>query len=174
MDFDEIRDAILAETLYASIATVDAAGTPWVTPVYFALDRHGRFYWVSGIDARHSVNISETARVAIVVYNSQLPVGEGQGVYVGANALELGVDDLALGTQVFYTRRYPDEETRAKRGRAPGDFLTPSPRRMYRADPFEWFILDPAGHPEHGSLLDYRTPVVGPGGSERDATSRGN
>ena len=38
---------VLDDTCYAVLATADADGAPWVTPVWFAHDDLDRLYWLS-------------------------------------------------------------------------------------------------------------------------------
>ena len=51
-----------------TLATADADGLPWATPVEFACDESMRFYWTSHFDARHSRNVRANARAAAVIY----------------------------------------------------------------------------------------------------------
>ena len=64
----------------------DAAGRPWVSPVYFAHAGFAEFFWVSSPDATHSRNIAARPEVGIVVFDSQVAIGTGQGVYMPAIA----------------------------------------------------------------------------------------
>ncbi len=53
-EHDETARAILAQIEYITLATVDAEGVPWNTPVYAAFDDAFRCYWVSASHVRHS------------------------------------------------------------------------------------------------------------------------
>jgi hypothetical protein len=53
-DNDAHARAVLDGTCYAVLATADAAGTPWATPVWFAPDGLDRLYWLSWPGSRHS------------------------------------------------------------------------------------------------------------------------
>ena len=54
---------LLAANKYMVLATADADGVPWATPVYFAPRDESRLYWVSSPDSRHSRNIAVRATV---------------------------------------------------------------------------------------------------------------
>ena len=86
---EESAKAILSDLLYITLATVDPDGLPWNTPVFAAFDEAYHFFWVSASGVRHSQNIRATHRVAIVVYDSTTPAGEGRGVYIEATADEV-------------------------------------------------------------------------------------
>lgn len=86
---EESAKAILSDLLYITLATAGSDGLPWNTPVFAAFDEAYHFFWVSASEVRHSQNISATHRVAIVVYDSTAPAGEGKGVYIEATADEV-------------------------------------------------------------------------------------
>ena len=74
-----------------TLATADADGRPWVSPVWFACDDPRTFWWVSLPDAVHSRNIAARPDVAIVVFDTGVAVGSAQAVYARATAAQ--VDD---------------------------------------------------------------------------------
>lgn len=58
---------------YLVLATADADGRPWPTPVWYAQD--GReFVWVSRPEARHSSNIEARSTVGFVIFETPVPV----------------------------------------------------------------------------------------------------
>jgi uncharacterized protein YhbP (UPF0306 family) len=99
MTAEEILDA----NRYMTISTVDAGGTPWISPVWFAFDS-GAVYWVSYTHRRHSRNIAERPQVAIVVYDSSVTPGEAKAVYMEATAALLEGGDRLPALEV-YSRR---------------------------------------------------------------------
>lgn len=76
-----VRDIIEANR-YLVLATADATGRPWSSPVYFAHSDFTEFFWVSSLDVTHSRNIEVRPEVGIVVFDSQAAIGAGQGVYI--------------------------------------------------------------------------------------------
>ena len=93
--------AIIDSNLYMTLATADASGQPWPTPVYFAPAEYREFVWVSSPAARHSQNISVRPDVGIVVFDSRVPINGGQAVYLSAVAELVPVVDLDRCLDVF-------------------------------------------------------------------------
>jgi nitroimidazol reductase NimA-like FMN-containing flavoprotein (pyridoxamine 5'-phosphate oxidase superfamily) len=95
---------IIDRVAYMVLATADAEGRPWATPVYFATDGRGTFYWVSSREARHSANVADRPEVGIVIFDATVPIGTGQGVYIEARAEQVSDQDLDRGLAVFSVR----------------------------------------------------------------------
>jgi len=133
--------AICAGTMYMTLATADANGRPWATPVYAALDDPAELLWVSRPETRHSQNIAARPRIAMVVFDSTVAPGTGQAVYMTATAGQ--VTDAAalasgLGVVSGVSRRQGAREFGV-------DDVTGDARlRLYRADVHEHSILDPS------------------------------
>src|SRR5688572_12907563 len=72
--------AIIDSSSYMVLGTADEAGLPWATPVWFAHVGYGEFIWVSRTDVRHSLNIALRPQISIVIFDSSVPIGTGQGV----------------------------------------------------------------------------------------------
>jgi hypothetical protein len=136
---------IIDANLYMVLGTADQQGRPWVSPVYYAVSGYHRFYWVSSPNATHSRNISQRSRISIVIFNSQMPIGEGQGVYMPADAIEVGGHDLDEWAEVFSRR------SRAHGGRdwTPDHVGGQTGFRPYRATALEHFVLAKDGRPDH-------------------------
>jgi hypothetical protein len=138
-----VRDIIEANR-YLVLATADATGRPWSTPVYFAHIDFAEFFWVSSPDAAHSRNIAVRPEVGIVVFDSRSPIGTGQGVYMPAAAKLLDDGEIARGIEAFSRRsvahggsEWTSEEVR------PGAGL-----RLYRAAADSHWILAKDGQPD--------------------------
>lgn len=80
---------IIASIKYITIATASKDGMPWNSPVYFAFDEKYNFYWASDSESRHSQNIYSNNKIAIIIYDSSVPAGQGKGVYFEAKAYEI-------------------------------------------------------------------------------------
>ena len=152
-DAAAIAREVLDGNLYMTLATADAAGRPWATPVFFTADGPTRFYWVSSPDARHSRNIAERPEVGIVVFDSQVAVGAAEAVYMAGTAALVGDDELEVcagiyGSRLSESRRFSTAELRA-----------PAPFRLYRATVTQHDILLRGGDPENARGADDRKPV---------------
>ena len=97
------RDIIEASR-YLVLATADATGRPWSSPVYFAHIGFTEFYWVSSPEVTHSRNIAVRPEVGIAVFDSHAEIGTGQGVYASAAAALLEDGETARGIEAFSRR----------------------------------------------------------------------
>jgi uncharacterized protein YhbP (UPF0306 family) len=149
-NLEAIAREIIDSSLYMVLGTAGDNGQPWVSPVYFAPEDYRQFYWMSSPEATHSRNVAARPKVSIVVFNSQVPISTGQGVYMWAVAEELSGTDLERGIDV-YSRRALEHGGRAFRQE---DFRSPGVYRMYRATASDHWVLDPEASP------DQRTPIV--------------
>ena len=130
--------AMIDANLYMTLGTADQEGRPWVTPVYFAVADYTEFIWVSYPDARHSQNIAARPQVAIVIFDSQVPISTGKAVYMSAVAEQLNGDEVTPAIDIFSTRG-------VSHGGQPwtADDVAPTARhRLYRATASEHFVLD--------------------------------
>jgi hypothetical protein len=96
--------AIIDSNLYMTLGTADEAGRPWVSPVYYAPAEYTEVFWVSAPEAQHSRNLAARPEVSIVIFDSQVPIGAGQGVYVSAFAAKSKGEDLDRGIVIFSRR----------------------------------------------------------------------
>jgi nitroimidazol reductase NimA-like FMN-containing flavoprotein (pyridoxamine 5'-phosphate oxidase superfamily) len=124
---------------YLTLATADESGRPWVSPVWFAPHGDDDFLWVSATETRHSRNIAARREVAIVIFDSTVPVGAAEALYVEADAEELGVEALEQAIET-YSRR--SEQSGARAWQA-ADVLPPSRLRLYRATASAQTVLGP-------------------------------
>jgi nitroimidazol reductase NimA-like FMN-containing flavoprotein (pyridoxamine 5'-phosphate oxidase superfamily) len=139
-----VRDIIEASQ-YLVLATADEAGCPWSSPLYFAHIGFTEFYWVSSPGVTHSRNIAVRPEVGIVVFDSQVPINAGQGVYMSATAQVLEGGEIVRGIKAF-SRRSVEHGGRewTSEDVAPGAGL-----RLYRAAVGSHWILAKDGHPDH-------------------------
>jgi nitroimidazol reductase NimA-like FMN-containing flavoprotein (pyridoxamine 5'-phosphate oxidase superfamily) len=140
---------IIEASRYLVLATADAAGRPWSSPVYFAHVGFSEFFWVSSPDVTHSRNIAVRPEVGIVVFDSQVPIGTGQGVYMSAVAELLEGSQTAQGIEAFSRRSvaHGGREWTAKDVRSGADL------RLYRATADSHWILAKDGRPDHRILV---------------------
>ena len=145
------RDIIEAQ-LYLVLATADATGRPWSTPVYFAHVDFTSFFWLSSPDVRHSGNIAVRPEVGIVVFDSQVPISTGQAVYMTGVARLVDESETAAGLEVF-TRR---SLTHGGRVWTAEDVRPEAGLRLYHAAVDAHWILDKDGQPDHRIAVDLR------------------
>ena len=156
-DLAAIARTIIDVNHYMTLATADAEGQPWASPVFYATADYAEFYWISAPETTHSRNLAQRPEISIVVFDSAAPEGDGQAVYLSATAEQVPDDDLDRALAV-----YPGGG-----GLAPRDnreqVQAPAPYRLYRATAFEHSILCPredgGACTGHGVLFDHRVPV---------------
>ncbi len=153
IDAATIAREVLAGNLYMTLATADAAGRPWASPVFFTADGTRDFYWVSSPEARHSHNIAARPEVGIVVFDSGVAIGGAEAVYMSATAVPVADDELEACARIF-NARLP-----AARRFEPDELCAPAPFRLYRATVTQHDILLRGGDPENRRGADDRKPV---------------
>ena len=104
VDLTIVLKKIIDSNRYMTLATADDGGRPWASPVWFAHDAYKEFFWVSRPDANHSRNLVIRPELAMVIFDSTVPPGNGQAVYVAANAAELSRHECDRAIAI-YSRR---------------------------------------------------------------------
>jgi len=99
---DDAR-AIVDANRYMTLATADAEGRPWASPVWFATHDNRQFLWVSRPEARHSLNIASRPEVAMVIFDSHVLPGLGVAVYMSARAEQLDGNEAVRALEIFST-----------------------------------------------------------------------
>ena len=148
-DLAAVARGIIDGNRYMVLGTSDAQGRPWVSPVYYAPSGYAELYWVSSPEANHSRNLAGRPELSIVVFDSQVAIGEGQGVYMSAFAQDLTGADLERGIEIFSRV----SESHGAKPWTLDDVRPPKPLHLYRARVSEHWVLDPESRP------DQRTPV---------------
>jgi nitroimidazol reductase NimA-like FMN-containing flavoprotein (pyridoxamine 5'-phosphate oxidase superfamily) len=138
-DDAELAREVIDAGRYLVLASADADGRPWPTPVWYA--RTGReFVWVSWPEARHSSNIEVRSAVSFVIFETPVPEkGRTRAVYVEATAAQVSEADRERCLSAY------DRRSRAEglgtwtpeRVTAPGNL------RLYHAVASRLFVLHP-------------------------------
>ncbi len=134
-DLGALVRAIVDANRFMSLGTADASGTPWVSPVWYALLSYREYVWVSRPGARHSRNLTERPQVAITIYDPHQP-GSWSAVYMAAGAQQL--DDVGDALEAFNRR----SEAQRLRAWSRAEVMPPGEFRLYRATATEQFVLD--------------------------------
>lgn len=145
--------AVIDANKYMTLGTADQDGHPWVTPVYFTPDGYTDFYWASSPTAKHSRNLDHRPDLSIVIFDSQVPIGGAQAVYVSAHAEVVAGPELERCAEL-YAGRFP-ELTRY----TAEQFQPPGPLLLYRATAIEHSILIRGSDPVFGRGVDSRMTV---------------
>lgn len=144
---------IVKRILFMTIATCSDSGQPWNSPVYFAYDEKYNLFWASDKNAQHSKNIEENNNIFIVIYDSTVPEGQGEGVYVKAKAEALKDEkEIERALAILFTRKNQDPKKRTSK-----EFLNEYPRRVYKAVPEKFWMNEDSS--VDGNFIDIRTEV---------------
>jgi hypothetical protein len=139
---------IVNDGLYMVIATADPSGQPWASPVYYAASGYRDFFWISQPDAQHSTNLRDRREVGIVIFDSTVPVGTGQGVYVLGVARELPAHETAEGVEIYSKR----SASHGSGELTVEDVSPPARHRLYQATAEAIYVLDEHDHRVEVSL----------------------
>jgi nitroimidazol reductase NimA-like FMN-containing flavoprotein (pyridoxamine 5'-phosphate oxidase superfamily) len=134
-DLSALARSIVDSNRFMALATADAAGLPWASPVWYAPRGYQELFWVSSPEARHSRNLAERPELAIVIFDSHEP-GTWKAVYMSGVAGQ--VADVDDGIEVFARRSVEQGLPIWTRD----DVLPPAKHRLYRATVTEHFVLD--------------------------------
>ena len=143
-DLGAVARSIIESNRFMTLATADAEGLPWASPVWYAPKDPGELFWVSSPEAKHSRNIAVRPQVAIVIFDSHLP-GGWESLYMSAMADT--VEELDDAIDIFSRR----SEVQGLPAWTRENVVPPARHRMYRATVLEHFVLDG---------LDRRLPVT--------------
>ncbi|MDE9364794.1 pyridoxamine 5'-phosphate oxidase family protein [Luteipulveratus sp. YIM 133132] len=140
---------ILASTSYVVLATADADGSPWATPVWFAAEGLDRLFWVSWPGSRHSLLVEQRPQIALTVFDSTVVPNNGAAFYATARAQQCPDDQLDHGLEVLNRRSLAQNLGGFTRER-----LTAAARlRLYVAEISDAWVLD------QDAEVDQRAPV---------------
>jgi hypothetical protein len=141
---------------YLTLGTTEPDHRPRLSPVYYTHVGYRDFYWVSSPEAHHSVNIAARQEIAIVIFDSTAPVGQGKAVYISAKASVIADEDLPAHCAVAFTRTGPD----AARSFAPHELNSDADLRLYHARATTYELHVPGSDPKYGTGIDTRRPVT--------------
>ena len=138
--------AIIDANRFMTLATADAAGVPWASPVWFAPDGERDFLWVSDPDAQHSRNLAVRPELAIVIFDSRVEPRDATALYLSAvgGQTEAGIETFSAHSVAQGLPAFTRE-----------DVTGAAPLRLYRAEVNERWLLGPGsrrvpapfGHP---------------------------
>jgi uncharacterized protein YhbP (UPF0306 family) len=149
----DIARQLIEDNNYMALGTADPSGTPWVSPVYYTPAGYSDFYWMSSPDTRHSRNIEERPDVAITIFDSRVPIGSAEAVYLSAIAARVPEDDTDAALAAYNSRLPADKRIE------PGDVLTSGLFRLYHARAVEHSVLIRGSDPRYGRGADSRLTV---------------
>ncbi|WP_396122956.1 pyridoxamine 5'-phosphate oxidase family protein [Actinokineospora sp. UTMC 2448] len=158
---------LLARHRYLVLGTVDPAGNPWVTPVFYAAAGEHRVLWLSSPDSRHSRNIAVCPTVAVTVFDTGAAVGKAEALYLEGTASLVGDHAHPVAVELLNARLAADQQL------CPQEVGPDGPLRLYQANVTQHYVLIRGGDPRFDNVTDTRLPVAPPGNSGCPAGTRG-
>jgi hypothetical protein len=138
---------------YMTLGTTEPDGAPRLSPVFYSPARYDTLYWVSSPDARHSANVRERPAIQVVIYDSSVPAGAGEAVYLEAEADEVPERELeAVIGEAFLPRA-------GARAFAAGELRGDADLRLYRARVTGCEVHLAGRHRTDGGSVDVRRPA---------------
>lgn len=140
---------IIKNIHYLTLASVSNDGTPWNSPLAYSADSDYNFYFGSPMNTQHAKNIRDNGKGFIVIYDSQAPDGEGEGVYMTANVKELSDEhEVQNAINVMFGN---DNKYKVK------DFTGESELRAYKIEPISVWMND--AEEKNDLFYDYRVEI---------------
>jgi hypothetical protein len=147
--------AVVDSNRYLTLGTTEPDHRPRLSPVYFTHAGYRTFYWVSSPAAQHSRNIEARPAVALVVFDSTAPVGQGAALYVDGEASVVAAEDLPVHCAAAFAAVGPGAHAFA-----PHELSGDEPLRLYRAEAATWEVHVRGRDPDFGTGVDRRVAVV--------------
>ena len=126
----EKAKSIIQKILYITIATSSKDGQPWNSPVFSAFDENYNFYWNSWTENQHSKNIEGNPNVFLIIYDSTVSEGTGEGVYIKAKAYMVTNEKEIKRARDLLVKRKNKPSSKLRNTR---EFMGKYPRRVYKA-----------------------------------------
>ncbi|HSX52842.1 MAG TPA: pyridoxamine 5'-phosphate oxidase family protein [Patescibacteria group bacterium] len=150
-DLSKRAKEIIEKIDYITIASVTPDGMPWNTPVYSAFDKDYNFFWGTHIDSQKAKNIRNDENVFLVIYDSTVPPGTGEGVFIQAKAHQLNGPYEIKHAYKTLIDRHPDSFWGQEA------FSEEGPVRLFTAIPQKAWMNDDGE--KNGHYIDVRTEI---------------
>jgi len=150
-DLSKRAKEIIKQIQYVTIASVTEDGLPWNSPVFAAYDEDYNFYWGTHLDSQKAKNIRANGNVFLAIYDSTVPAGTGEGVYIKAIAQQISDQDEIK--RVF-------DLLKDRHATSFWDFAAvgeDGPIRLYKATPQQAWMNDDGR--KNGHYVDIRTEI---------------
>ncbi len=124
--------SIINHSRYMVVATSDKEGNPWAAPVFYTFNSNYDFYFLSAIDSRHAKNIIENQHVALVIYDSNSPIGISLGVQIEGTAIPVQGKELEKAISLYSSRLFKNSHLTPNERYRPDDYGVGSEFRFFK------------------------------------------
>jgi nitroimidazol reductase NimA-like FMN-containing flavoprotein (pyridoxamine 5'-phosphate oxidase superfamily) len=150
----QLARKIIDDNKYMTLATCKDT-MPWVAPLFFATDKNFNFYFLSGKEARHVIEIKGNPNVALSIYDSREIPERADGVYIEGVASQVPLKELLSAMNLLYKKRFPNPRELKEHLHSTVDFLGDKPRRFFKVVPKHIYKLDQ----ENSSEVDKKVEI---------------
>ncbi|HLC91550.1 MAG TPA: pyridoxamine 5'-phosphate oxidase family protein [Candidatus Saccharimonadales bacterium] len=142
---------VIESISYITIASVTPDGKPWNSPVFATYDKDYNFYFGTHRESQKAKNIRANSNVFFVIYDSTVPAGKGEGVYIKATAEQLSDKSEVKRAFELLKDRYATSFWDS------GAVGEDGPIRLFKATPEQVWMND-SGR-ANGHYIDMRTEI---------------
>ena len=132
---------MLDENMFLTLATAED-GLPWCAPVAFVVGPGKALHFYSATESAHARHIEKNPSVAMAVWDSRARGEEVDGMQLEAQCVVVEPRALEAVVEHYFSRLFPDEETRAWWYRPASAFAGDGLWRFYRLDIEDVFVID--------------------------------
>lgn len=132
-ELNKIAKEIINNNIYLTLATSDKL--PWAAPLYYCKDDDFNFYFISQMQSVHIKHLLKNPEVAIAIFDSNAPEGEGNGVQASGKAMLLESEEEIIDALKYYHTSFISC--------SPKDFDGSKPYRLFKVISDKFFVLDP-------------------------------
>lgn len=132
-NFNELGKEIIKSNIYLSLAT-SVENSPWISPLFYAIDNKFTFYFISQESSTHIRNIFVNNVVAFCIFDSKQLEGTGNGVQGKGRVYKLEDDEIETAF-LWYKTSFIELKKES--------FTGDAPYRFYKLVPEQVFVLDP-------------------------------
>lgn len=112
MNFTKMAKEIIKGNRFLSLATCNAQGEVWATPLSYSTDDNFNFYITTATDSIHVEHIKENPYVAFSIFDSNRRVSDIDGVQIKGIMGEVERDKLPEIVTQYYLQVFPDLDER--------------------------------------------------------------
>lgn len=104
---NRLAKKIIKGNEYATIATSDRHGTPWVSIVAYTYDNDWNMYFISIPESKHGKQLKTRKDIACTVFDSRQDWGKGVGLQIEAKCKIISGNEFEHASKVYFDRNYP-------------------------------------------------------------------
>jgi uncharacterized protein YhbP (UPF0306 family) len=139
-DLEKELDAFLLAQKTLTIATVDEAGLPWITTVFYVVNDKRELFFLSGKDTTHSLHIVKQPTVAAAIHDDKSYFGKVWGVQAVGTIKEASLPEI-VAMAIKYVQRFPESKDEFLH---PADLISAAfSARFYKFTPISYRIRFP-------------------------------